>query len=178
MRANKHHLILIGLFASVLIVATIISIPHISSRDALHFLKAQTPSYGAGCRYDWGFMKFSGKYHELYSFPTDVNSFFAIAKNELVSKDYQVVSNNPHIAMDDGLKGYDNYFSVKSDPFTRPMINICKDCMLIEDPNLPLGQHIVRRKKSGYVTVFVKYPLSKRNEIMAAIEHLNPVSPR
>ena len=178
MRGNKHLFILIGLFASALFIATIISFPLISSSDAVHFLENQTPSYGAGYRYDWGFLKFSGKYHELYSFPTDVNSFYAIAKNELVSKDYQIVPNNPHIAMDDGLKGYDNYFSFKSDPFTRPMINICKDCMLIEDPNLPLGQHIVRRKKIGYVTVFVKYPLSKRNEIMAVIEHLNPVRPR
>ncbi|MHC4160465.1 MAG: hypothetical protein ACYSSO_15475, partial [Planctomycetota bacterium] len=100
------------------------------------------------------------------------------AKKELIANNYQIVSNNPHMSYDDGLIGQDNYFNIKGDPFSRPMINISKDCILIEDSNRPSGQQIIRRLKKGYVTVVVKYPSSKKDEMLSAIDHLAPVRRR
>ena len=171
---SKPLVIMAGLFTVVIIAAVSISCIEISSGGTFQFLNNQSSQYGCDRRYNWGPMSFTGKYLKLYSLAVDVNNFYAKAQDDLLAQGYKIVPKNPHMEYNDSLKGHNNYYSIEDDPFSHPMFNISKNCMLVEDSNLPSGQQIIRKVQDGYITIMVKYPQTKRNKLIAVIEHLVP----
>lgn len=158
---------LLGCLCAGIFVTVIAILPSFfPPTESFLFLQDHKPIFACGQVHDSWFIKSRDKYLEFYSFATDVRSFDASVRNELIPKGYQAKSAD---------QGNFIYFKGKSVSSDYPLINVYKNFIVVEDTNRPLGEQAVKEKKDGYITIEIEYPRSRELPVKAAIEGIKRV---